>query len=189
MPGSSPSELEFAFSAKLLHDTADTPRAQGTVLPIPAAIAKAIPTRPDRTRRVNVAIEGLPTYQAKIAGNGRGGYFVPVNRQRREALEAAHGTKAKLSALLTPDTSKYGLPVPIAFELLLADDPQALAYFDALPGGLQRRVLFSLDSSKREATRLHRAVATVEYLHEVRGKVELKELMGRWRLPGKGDEF
>ena len=173
----------FAFAAKLRHDTADTPRAQGSILPVPAEVARAIPTRPDRTRRVDVAIAGLPVYQAKIAGNGRGGYFVPVNRARRERLAELHGPDAELAVALTPDTSKYGLPVPPAFELLLAEDGVALAYFDALPGGLQRRVLFGLAAPKREATRLHRAVATVEYLHEVRGAVELRELSRRWRLP------
>ena len=179
-------ELRFAFSAKLRHDAAETPRAQGSVLPVPKEIAKAVPTRPDRTRRVNVHIGELPVYQAKVAGDGRGGFFVPVNKQRRAALEAAYGEGAELAVVLTPDVSKYGLPVPIEFELVLAEDPQALTYFDALPGGLQRRILFGLSSSKREATRLHRAVATLEYLLEVRGAVELKELSGRWRLPREG---
>ena len=175
--------VAFAFTAKLRHDTADTPRAQGSILPIPAAVARAIPTRPDRTRRVDVAIDGLPVYQAKIAGNGRGGFFVPVNRERRERLAEVHGPDAELAVALTPDTSKYGLPVPPEFELLLDDDGPAATYFDALPGGLQRRILFGLGAPRRESTRLHRAVATVDYLREVRGAVDLRELAGRWRLP------
>ena len=182
-PAPAPEELSFAFSAKLLTDTADTPRAQGTVLPIPKAIAKAVPTRADRTRRVNVHIGSLPVYQAKIAGNGRGGYFVPVNKERRGYLEEVYGAGARLDAVLTPDTSKYGLPVPEAFALLLEDDPLARAYFDELPGGLQRRILFGLAAPKRESTQLHRAVATLEYLVEVRGQVELEALATRWRLP------
>lgn len=173
----------FTFSAALFHDTEDTPRAQGTVLFIPAKIAKAIPTRPDRTRRVNVAIEKLPIYQAKVAGNGRGGYFVPVNKQRREWLEEQHGHQAKLSVILTPDTSKYGLPVAPAFEVFLTEDALVRSFFDDLSGGVQRRILFGLSAPKRESTQLHRAVATAEYLIEVRGKVDLKELGKRWRLP------
>lgn len=176
--------LEFAFSAKLLYDTADTPRAQGTILPIPAEVAKAIPTRPDRTRRVNVEAGMLPVYQAKVAGNGRGGYFVPVNRERREHLDEVYGRGGELAVRLTPDTSKYGLPVPVEFELTLADDGEAATYFDGLPGGLQRRILFGLSAPKRESTRLHRAVATAEYLREVRGEVDLRVLAGRWRLRG-----
>lgn len=175
--------LEFAFAAKLIYDTADTPRAQGTILPIPAEVARAIPTRPDRTRRVDVAVGELPVYQAKVAGNGRGGYFVPVNRARREFLDEAYGRGAELPVRLTPDRSKYGLPVPLEFELTLADDAEAATFFDALPGGLQRRILFGLSAPKRESTRLHRAVATADYLREVRGAVELRELARRWRLP------
>ena len=182
-PTAAPDTLSFAFSAKLRHDAAATPRAQGSILPIPKEIAKAVPTRPDRTRRVNVHIEDLPVYPAKIAGNGKGGYFVPVNKERRAYLEEAYGTRRKLQVLLTPDTSKYGLPVPEVFAVLLEDDPLARSYFDALPGGLQRRILFGLAQPKRESTQLHRAVATVEYLVEVRGEVELKALSGRWRLP------
>ena len=178
-----PADLRFAFAAKFRHDAAETPRARGTTLPVPREIAKAVPTRPDRTRRVEVAIGDLPVYPAKIAGDGRGGFFVPVNKERREWLEAAYGADAELNVVLTPDRSRYGLPVPIEFELVLAEDPQALTYFDALPGGLQRRILFGLGSSKRESTRLHRAVATLEYLLEVRGAVDLKELSRRWRLP------
>ena len=180
-PDSEP--LTFSFAIRLITDTANTPRAQGTILPIPKEIARAIPTRADRTRRVNVHIESLPVYQAKIAGNGKGGYFVPVNRERREYLQEAHGKRKKLAVTLTPDTSKYGLPVPEAFALLLEDDPLARSYFDELPGGLQRRILFGLAAPKRESTVLHRAVATLEYLAEVRGEVDLKELAGRWRLP------
>lgn len=174
---------EFTFSTALAHDTAATPRAQGTVLPIPAEIARAVPTRPDRTRRVNVMAGELPAYQAKVAGDGRGGFFVPVNKERREWLDATYGEGAELAVVLTPDTSKYGLPVPPGFELLLADDGEAATYFDALPGGLQRRILFGLSAPKRESTRLHRAVATAEYLTEVRGEVDLRELASRWRLP------
>lgn len=176
-------DLRFAFKAHLRHDAAATPRALGTILPIPAELARAILTRPDRTRRVNVAIEDLSVYQAKVAGNGRGGYFVPVNRERRTFLEKTYGETAELACVLTPDTSKYGLPVPAELELLLADDPLARHYFDELPGGLQRRLLFGIGAPRRESTRLHRAVATVEYLVEVRGAVELKRLSGRWRLP------
>jgi len=177
---SSPS---FSFTTRLITDTTDMPRVQGSILPIPANIAKAIPTRPDRTRRVNVFIEKLPVYQAKVAGNGRGGYFVPVNKQRREWLEAQHGTRAKLEVVLTPDTSKYGLPVPPAFEVILNEDALVRSYFDDLSGGVQRRILFGLSSSKRESTQLHRAIATAEYLIEVQGQVSLKELSKRWRLP------
>ena len=182
-PTADPDTLSFAFSAKLRHDAAATPRAQGSILPIPRDIARAVPTRPDRTRRVNVHIGDLPVYQAKIAGNGKGGYFVPVNKERRAYLEEAYGKRRKLDVRLTPDTSKYGLPVPEAFALLLEDDPLARAYFDELPGGLQRRVLFGLAQPKRESTQLHRAVATLEYLVEVRGQLDLKELSARWRLP------
>ena len=175
-------ELTFAFEAALQRDASATPRAQGTVLPVPAEVARAIPVRPDRTRRAEVRIEGLPSYTAKIAGDGRGGYYVPVNRQRRDALDAAHGEHATLRAVLSPDTSKYGLPVPPAFELLLAEDPLAAAYFDELPAGKQRRILFALAAPVRESTRVHRAVRTLEYLAEVRGRVDMRELARRWRL-------
>jgi len=178
-----PAMPPFVFTTTLITDTANMPRVQGSILPIPPKFARAIPTRPDRTRRVNVAIEKLPIYQAKIAGNGRGGYFVPVNKHRREWLEEAYGKQRKLSVVLTPDTSKYGLPVPPAFKVFLAEDALVQSYFDELTGGVQRRILFGLASSKRESTQLHRAVATAEYMVEVQGKVDLKELAKRWKLP------
>jgi len=150
---------------------------------MPAESAQGIPPRHDQTRRGNVAIEQLPVYQAKVAGNGRGGYFVPVNKQRREWLEKQHGRRTQLNVVLSPDTSKYGLPVPPAFEVFLDEDALVRSYFDDLSGGVQRRILFGLSSSKRESTQLHRAVATAEYLIEVQGSVSLKELSKRWRLP------
>lgn len=177
------SALLFTFTTTLINDTTHMPRVQGSILPIPSKIAKAIPTRPDRTRRVNVSIDELPVYQAKIAGNGQGGYFVPVNKQRREWLEEAYGEKSTLKVVLTPDTSKYGLPVPPAFEVFLSEDVLVRSYFDELSGGVQRRILFGLASSKRESTQLHRAVATAEYLVEVHGNARMNELAERWRLP------
>ena len=45
---------------------------------------------------------------------------------------------------------------------------------------LQRRILYGIASPRTEATRLHRAVVTADYLKEVRGGVDLKELTLTW---------
>ncbi len=160
---------------------AATPQGRGTALPLTKATALAIPKRPDGTRRVWVAIEQLEPYQAKVQGNGRGGYFVAVNQQRVRALARSFGESrpdeiysAQLQVTLTPDLSKYGLPMPVELELLLAEDPVAHDYFEALVPQQQRRILHGVGTPKGEATRLRKAVATIEYLHAVRGAVDIK---------------
>ncbi len=177
-----PPKLALSFAATLHRAEAATPQGTGTVLPVPKEVALAVPKRPDGTRRVWVAVAKLEPYQAKIQGNGRGGYFVAVNQQRVAALEASFGEGRKkpadqrtLKIKLTPDLSKYGLPVPVELELLLADDPQAEAYFEALSPQQQRRILYGVGAPKGEETRLRKAVATIEYLHAVRGVVDIKD--------------
>ena len=170
------------FTATLHAGEAATPQSRGTVVPVAKAVALAIPKRPDGTRRVWISIEQLAPYQAKVQGNGRGGYFVAVNQQRVKTLAAGFGESrpdevyaAELQVTLTPDLSKYGLPVPVELELLLAEDPVAHDYFEALQPQQQRRILHGIGSPKGEATRLRKAVATVEYLHAVRGSVDIKD--------------
>lgn len=135
-----------------------------------------------------MAIEQLEPYQAKIQGNGRCGYFVAVNQQRGKALADSFGVSrsprtqsspaeiytAQLQVTLTPDLSPYGLPMPVELELLLAEDPVAHDYFEALTPQQQRRILHGVGTPRGEATRLRKAVATVEYLHAVRGKAEIR---------------
>lgn len=190
-----PTTAPRTFHATLHPAEAATPKGRGTVVSVTKATALAIPKRPDGTRRVWVAIEQLEPYQAKVQGNGRGGYFVAVNQQRVEALAKSFGESnksrkkkketrkpdhaegifaAKLRVTLTPDLSKYGLPMPVELELLLAEDPVAHDYFEALIPQQQRRILHGVGTPKGEATRLRKAVATVEYLHAVRGKVDIK---------------
>ena len=104
---------EHRFATKLIREDPSTPRSAGTVLPVPKEIVAAIPKRPDGTKRLYTSIESLPTYQAKIQGNGRGGHYVAVNRQRESYLTERYGVDATLKVIVTPDLSKYGLPVPV----------------------------------------------------------------------------
>lgn len=66
----------------------------------------------------------------------------------------------------------------------LADEPLAAARFEALAPPQQRRVLYAVGAPKREATRLRKAVAAVEYLTGTGGRFELREFeaaLGRGR--------
>jgi len=62
------------------------------------------------------------------------------------------------------DTSKYGMAFPEEFEIVLEQDPEAKAEFEARKPGKQRGVLHYIDSAKSEEARIKRALEIAEKL-------------------------
>ena len=158
----------------------DDPLGYAGRLVFDAAAAEALPRRDDGSRRYLCAVGGLDPWHAALLPDGDGAYFIIVNKARVAALEASGRDLGDLGVTLAPDRSDYGMAMPAELGELLAQDGAAHGYFHGLTPGKQRALIHQVASAKREATRLRRAVEIVEYLAQVRGALDVRELQ-RWR--------
>jgi len=114
-----------------------------------------------RTRPpVRVTIGGH-TYRSTIAVYG-GRYFVPLNRQNREAAGVAAGDEVTVE--LEADTDERTVTVPDDLRAALDGDEPARAAFDALSYTHRREYVEWITEAKREETRRRRVEQTVERL-------------------------
>ena len=106
--------------------------------------------------------------------DGKGDYFININKERRKQLGLQLGDT--VTATIENDESKYGMPMPEVMEVLLAQDEEANKYFHELTAGKQRSLLHIIGKPKTESTRLRKAIVITEYLKTNRGKLDFKEL-------------
>ena len=146
-------------------------------LKVPADIAAPFI---DKDRRVLLQIGDLPAFACALMHDGKGDYFINLNKERRKKLGLQLGDK--VTATIEKDNSKYGMPIPEIMEILLADDEEANRYFHELTPGKQRSLLHIIGKPKTEATRLKKAVVITEYLKTNKGKLDWKELQLAFKI-------
>jgi len=77
---------------------------------------------------------------------------------------------------LKKDESKYGMPMPEEFDELMKIDDELNEVFHKLTPGKQRSLLHIIGKAKRSETRLNKAIVISEYLKQVNGKIDFKQL-------------
>lgn len=101
-------------------------------------------------------------YHGGLVPNGRGGYFVIVNKQARAAANLIAGSQITMT--LTPDTSEFGCEMPDEFAEVLAIDPEADEVFRSLTPGRQRSLIYLVTGVKSTEKRIDRALRVAEAL-------------------------
>lgn len=125
-------------------------------------------------RRVICIINDSLEFNAGLLPDGKGNYFININKENRNKLNLDAGDKIRLT--LSKDESKYGMPVPPSFEELLYQDPEGEALFNALTPGKIRSLLYLIGKPKSEQKQLEKGLVILEYLKESGGKLDGKEL-------------
>ena len=144
-----------------------------------------MPHREDGSLRVICKLPDLPeAWHGALTSDGQGGHYIIFNKARIKALEKKGLDKSQLLVTLVPDDTRYGAPMPEELAELLAQDPHGDRYFHALTPGRQRNLIYMIAKYKSEATRLEKAVGLVDYLVEVRGALDFKELYAYWKARG-----
>ncbi len=178
-PTHPPIKLSFTTA---LQQQADDPLGWNGRLLIPADVVSQIPHREDGSLRVVCALPDLPDeWHGALTSDGQGGHYIIFNKQRIRALEKKGLDKARLRVTLVPDESRYGAPMPPELAELLAQDPHGDRHFHGLTPGRQRNLIYMIAKYKSEATRLEKAVGLVDYLVEVRGALDFRELNEYWK--------
>jgi uncharacterized protein YdeI (YjbR/CyaY-like superfamily) len=111
---------------------------------------------------------------------GERGYFIVLNKQIREELDLKEGDFIQVE--LKKDLSEYGMEFPVELREALKLDPHGASCFETLSMGKKRNLIYLVNQSKQSETRIRRAVAIVEYLSSVNGKLDFKELNTAIRL-------
>lgn len=138
---------------------------------IPLDIASKFVTN---NRRVLCTINGKFTFQCALMPDGNGQFFININKEVRKKMHLESG--AQMQVDLAKDTSEYGLPVPTSFKEILNQDPEGDVLFHQLTPGKQRSLLYIIGKPKSEQIQINKGLTILEYLKEVNGKLDFKEL-------------
>lgn len=125
-------------------------------------------------KRVICEINKGVSFQCGLLSAGDLGYFVNVNATIRKNAKIALYDKVSLQ--LEIDSSKYGLPLPKVFEELLKQDPVFNKVFHEITLGKQRSLIHMIGNFKSEQKQLEKVIVIRDYLVQVDGKLDYKEL-------------
>lgn len=125
-------------------------------------------------RRVLVHFSTDFYIHAALMPDGNGEYFINVNKENRKKLNLTIGEE--ISFQIEKDNSKYGMPVPEEFKELWEFDIEFNTYFHDLTPGKQRSLLHMVNKMKSIDSRMKKALTICDYLKEVSGKLDYKEL-------------
>ena len=121
-----------------------------TYLNIPAAIAHKIAPATKKSFRVKGKIDKMEIRQSSLLPMGDGNFILPVNGAMRKTLNKKSGDKIKVVLQLDQKEIKNN---PLLLDCL-ADEPEALKQFNAMPKSHQKYYSKWIESAKTEPTKI-----------------------------------
>jgi hypothetical protein len=116
-------------------------------------------------------------FQCGLMGLGGGAGYVGFTKARMKELDVKAGSSVNVE--LSPDKSKYGLPMPAELEELLRQDDEGKHRFEQLSPGKQRNILHYVGNLKNSDKRLDRAILVIENLKLLpQGKETVRAIFG-----------
>ena len=158
--------FEFESTASMLDSS-----VYGYHLPVPQKVSDAYK---DTDRRVVCTLNNDVKWQCALMPKGDDTYMILLHKGIRKKLNIDLGDTVKIS--LKKDESEYGMPLPDELLELWSIDPDAHEVFHTLTKGKQRSLIYVIGKPKRSETRAKKAVAIMEYLKMVGGKLDFREL-------------
>ena len=128
----------------------------------------------DTDRRMVAIIGGKVKIHCALMPKGKSEYMILLHKHIRKKLQISLGDEVEVN--LEKDESEYGMPLPEELSELWDIDPDAFQVFHTLTKGKQRTLIYQIGQGKRSETRAKKAVAIMEYLKMVNGKLDFKEL-------------
>jgi len=133
------------------------------------------------TRRVICTLNDTITFQCALIPFGAGGFFIIVNKEKRNKLGITPGDPVAVE--LKPDESKYGLPMPEELREVLDQDPEGDELFHALTAGKQRSILYFVGKIKDIDKRIRTALIFIEHIKRNDGKIIGSKLTEELKRP------
>lgn len=127
---------------------------------IPANVTEKINPGCKKSYRVKGKLDNYFIEKVALMPMGQGNFIMPFNAKMRIGTGKSEGAMLKVSLELDERT------IPINAELLecLADEPEALKYFNGLPKSMQGYFSKWIDTAKTDTTKTKRIAESVEAL-------------------------
>ena len=127
-----------------------------------------------KDRRVLVHFNKDFYMHSALMPDGSGDFFININKENRKKLNLTLGESVTFQ--LEKDNSKYGMSVPEELAALWEMDLEFNEYFHELTAGKQRTLLYLVNKMKNPDSRMKKALTICDYLKEVKGNLDFKEL-------------
>lgn len=127
-----------------------------------------------KQKRLICTVNKLTPYPSAILNVKGGYYYINLNKERMKKLKIQPGDK--VDVILEPDTSEYGMPMPLELQEIFDQDSEVQTVFHKLTPGKQRSLLYIIGKVKTESKRIEKAIIMTNYLKRVNGKLDFKEL-------------
>ncbi len=134
----------------------------------------AEPFMNEKNKRVLCSINGSDMFQCALMPNGKGDFFININKERRNKLDINLGDY--VSVQLAKDESKYGLPMPDSFKELLSQDAEGNRLFHELTPGKQRNLLYIVGKVKSVDIQIRKGLVILQHLKDQGGTIDFRQL-------------
>jgi hypothetical protein len=148
------------FKTTLLQFAEQGEKTGWTYIEVPAKVALQLKPGNKKTFRVKGMLDDFAIKAVAIMPRGDGSFILPVNATMRKGIKKRKG--ATLQVQLEVDNNE--LKPPKALLDCLADDPEALAFFNSLAKGHQNYFGNWIKSAKTEPTKTKRIAQAVTAL-------------------------
>ncbi len=125
-------------------------------------------------KRVICKLNNKVEFHCALMPNGKGGYFINVNKEIRSQLKLDIGSNVDVSLIL--DESKYGMPISAEFEACLNEDSEANTIFESLTPGKKRTLIHIINVVKNSDKKIAKSIVILEHLKIKHGKIDFKML-------------
>lgn len=136
-----------------------------------------------KAKRILFAINGAESFPAAFMPKGNGDFFININKKLIKKHNLKEGSKVKV--VVEKDTSKYGMPIPEEFEIALAQDREAAAFFDSLTPGRQRNLIHLVYKVKSTDVRIRKSLVILHHLKYTSGIIDFKLLNEQFKEANK----
>lgn len=125
-------------------------------------------------KRFIVLLNGEEEFPGTPVPIEKGLYIILINKARAKKHKLTTGQELHIK--LTPDTSKYGMPLPDEFKEVLDEDPEGKALLEALTPGKIRNLIYLVSKVKNPEKRIEKSVIILDHLRINNGKLDNKML-------------
>lgn len=127
--------------------------------------------------RLMCSVNETESFHGGLVALGEGKGYITINNRRMKELGLSVGDWVEVS--LSPDESKYGMPVPVELEELLRQDPDGERRFEMLTPGKQRYIIHYINQVKSSQLRIDRALLLIGNLKKLpEGKEDFRQMLG-----------
>ncbi len=161
--------MKVSFQTTLLKFGKMGEKTGWTYFIVPAAVAQKMAPGVKKSFRVKGKIDQLEIRQTSLLPMVDGNFIMPVNGAMRKALNKKNGDTVKV--ILQEDKEEIKID-PQLLECL-ADEPEAMRQFNAMPKSHQKYYSKWIESAKTEPTKIKRIAIAVSTLAQKKNFSEM----------------